>query len=372
MSSIMIVLLMVISSGARYLGIVSYLALSILIVINVFKNSHKNKRYVIIFALLTIFLANSFYTLYLGDNIDPVVGNFLLQILFLLTLDYKKEQPRLVLEAMKWQILLSILLGLVGYIGINNSMLIDAGSAKGFSGFYALAGIFATPQLLASVCIAFLLFQPVFGGNISRNDIYNNICKYTALGVMLLSLNRVNILFYMLWKIVTLLKRKFGGMLILFCMAFFGVILCSITISYLSLDGTLLQTVQSRLALILGVISTIDFNDVWQLLFGVFNSIHFYLPEYFVDINYIENGFLFIFKYFGILGLITYVAFTSLLAIALFREGYKLLALYAIFYLIVVQNFTNEFVSFIFPQIIYLLMYCAYVKNRDVIVLNKG
>ncbi len=44
-------------------------------------------------------------------------------------------------------------------LGINNSMLIDAGSAKGFSGFYALTGIFATPQLLASACIAFLIFS---------------------------------------------------------------------------------------------------------------------------------------------------------------------------------------------------------------------
>ena len=119
-------------------------------------------------------------------------------MMFLLTLDYKKERSLLILEAIKWQILGSFILGLIGFLGINNSMLIDAGSAKGFSGFYALTGIFATPQLLASACIAFLIFHPIIRCRDSENKKNGSFTSYISLSVLLASLNRVNIVFILL------------------------------------------------------------------------------------------------------------------------------------------------------------------------------
>lgn len=371
MTNTILILLMVISASAHYLGIISYLALSILIIINVIKNSHTIRRSFLIIALLTIFLINSAYTIYSGLKIDSVVGNFFLQVIFLLTLDYKKENSQTVLEAIKWQIVLSFILGLIGFSGINKSMLIDAGAAKGFSGFYALTGIFATPQLLASACIAFLIFQPIIKCRGAENKNNSNIVTYVSLCVLLVSLNRVNIVFFLLWKLTKPLFKKLGGNVILFLAALFGCALFYIAISFLSLDSTILQTVQSRIALILGVISTIDFNDIWQIIFGMFNTITFYLPEYLIDISYVENGFLFIFKYFGVFGLMIYLSFSIIIFISLFKRN-KLLAFYAAFYLLIVQNFTNEFVSIIFPQIIYLLIYCAYADNRSTMQLRIG
>ncbi|HDR2318352.1 hypothetical protein [Enterobacter asburiae] len=371
MTNLIFVLLMVISASAHYLGMVSYLALSILIIINVIKNNHTIRRSLIVIILLTIFLINSAYTIYSDLSIDPVVGNFLLQMMFLLTLDYKKERSLLILEAIKWQILASFILGLIGFLGINNSMLIDAGSAKGFSGFFALTGIFATPQLLASACIAFLIFHPIIRRSDSENKKNSNFTKYISFSVLLASLNRVNILFVLVWKIIKPLYKKIGGNAILFLLVLCGVVVLYIATSFISFDSTILQTVQSRIALIFGVISTINFNDVWQVVFGMFNTITFYLPEYLVDISYVENGFLFIFKYFGVFGLMTYLLFSLLIILSLFRRS-KLLAFYAAFYLLIVQNFTNEFVSIIFPQIIYLLIYCAYADNRSTMQLRIG
>ncbi|WP_455507434.1 hypothetical protein [Enterobacter sp.] len=371
MTNVKLILLMVISASAHYLGIIAYLALSILIIINVIKNSLTIRRIFIIIAFLTIFLLNSASTLYSGLTIDSVVWNFFLQMIFLLSLDYKKENSLLVLEAIKWQIVVSFILGLIGLAGINKSMLIDAGSAKGFSGFYALTGIFATPQLLASACIAFLIFKPIIRCGESENKKNNNFIRYVSLSVLLVSLNRVNIVFFLLWKLIKPLYKKLGGNVILFLLALLGVTLFYIAISFLSLDSTILQTIQSRMALIQGVISIINFNDVWQILFGMFNTITFYLPEYLIDISYVENGFLFIFKYFGLFGLMTYLSFSILIFITLFKRN-KVLAFYAAFYLLIVQNFTNEFVSIIFPQIIYLLMYCAYADNRSTIQQRIG
>lgn len=370
MTNIALMVLMVISASAHYLGIISYLALSLLIIINVIKNSHTIRRIFLIIILLTVFLLNTTYTLYSGLTIDSVVGNLFLQIMFLLTLDYKKENSLLVLEAIKWQIVISFILGLIGFLGINKSMLIDAGSAKGFSGFYALTGIFATPQLLASACIAFLIFRPIIkcDGNENKNS---NIITYVSLSVLLVSLNRVNILFLLLWKLLKPLYRKLGGNVLLLLVALTGMMLFYIAISFLSLDSTILQTVQSRIALFSGVISTINFDDIWQIIFGMFNTITFYLPEYLIDISYVENGFLFIFKYFGVFGLMTYLSFSILIFISLYKRN-KLLAFYAAFYLVIVQNFTNEFVSIIFPQIIYLLIYCAYADNRSTMQTRIG
>ncbi|MBJ9515927.1 hypothetical protein [Citrobacter portucalensis] len=365
MANVIIILLMVVAASANYLGIISYISLSILIVINLIRNKHTHKRNFAIVSILSVFLINTLYTVYSGFDIDPVVGNFLLQILFLLTLDYRKEQSLLIYEAIKWQVLISFLLGLIGFMGINNSMLIDAGSAKGFSGFYALTGIFATPQLLASACIALVLFQPIISSSISQVKKSSSIIKYISLCVLLVSLNRVNILFFISWKMISPIYKKIGGIAILFLLSFLGVIVFYMAILFMSLDNTVLQTVQSRIALISGVISTINFNDIWQVLFGLFNDINFYLPEYLIDISYIENGFLFIFKYFGAFGLIVYVLLSLSIVISLLRRNNKLLAIYAAYYLFIIQNFTNEFVSLIFPQIIYLLIYCAHANNRS-------
>ena len=359
------VLLMVAAASAHYLGVVSYISLAFLIIINVMTKGLTFRRYILILLFLIVFILNSLYTYSLNLSIDPVVGNFALQILFLLTLNHKKEQAAIIFNAMTWQILISLALGGVGLLGIDRSMLIDAGSAKGFSGFYALTGLFATPQLLGSVCLAFLLFHPLFKKELLKSKLRDKITEFVSFGVLLVTLNRVNIGFYFLWKFFAVFYKKLG-VLGFFALTLISGVVVSYSIIYiLSLGDNSLQTLQSRMALILGVISTISFDDWWQVIFGMFNNIHFYLPLYQIDITYIENGFLFIFKYFGSLGILVYSVCGLILVFSLFNNNQRLLSAYAVYYIFVAQNFTNEYVSIVFPQIIYLLIYFSNIKNKN-------
>lgn len=360
------VLLMIVAASAHYLGIVSYISLAFLIIINVMTNRFTLRRYILILLFFIVLILNTLYTYSQNLSIDPVVGNFALQILFLLTLNQKKEQAAIIFNAITWQILISLVLGGVGLLGIDRSMLIDAGSAKGFSGFYALTGVFATPQLLGSVCLAFLLLHPLLKNEPLNNKFRNKIIDFVSFGVLLISLNRVNIGFYVLWKFFVVLYNKLGGLGVFALTLLSGIVVSYSSIYILSLDETPLQTIQSRLALILGVISTINFDDWWQVIFGMFNNIHFYLPVYQVDITYIENGFLFIFKYFGGFGILVYGVCSLILVLSLFKNNQRLLSAYAFYYLFVAQNFTNEYVSIVFPQIIYLLIYFSNRKKKDI------
>lgn len=359
------VLLMIAAASAHYLGVVSYISLASLIIINVMIKGLTFRRYIIILLFLIVFILNSLYTYSQNLSIDPVVGNFALQILFLLTLNYKKEQAAIIFNAMTWQILISLALGGVGLLGIDRSMLIDAGSAKGFSGLYALTGLFATPQLLGSICLAFLLLHPLLKIELLKSKFRDKITEFVSFGVLLVTLNRVNIGFYLLWKFFVVLYKKLGVLGVFALTLISGVVVSYSIVYILSLDDAPLQTIQSRLALILGVISTINFDDWWQIIFGMFNNIHFYLPAYQIDITYVENGFLFIFKYFGSLGILVYSVCGLILVISLFNNNQRLLSAYAVYYLFVVQNFTNEYVSIVFPQIIYLLIYFSKIKIKN-------
>lgn len=350
------ILLLVISSNAYYLGASSYIGIVLLIFINLFTGKLNQQSAFMIFLITSLVLFNTAHLYMDGKTVDVVVYNFFLQLLFLFSLDFRNVELRWTfIRALQMQIFISVFIGLVGVITGEHSMFVDAGHAKGFSGLLALRGIYSTPQLMASICLAaFFLCTPRQEKQIP--SLY--ISKTLSVAMLIFTINRVNLAALCLLgflRVNTSLKNKTIWQFVKLLSPLLGVVVAIISLQLLDYSKINLQTIQSRLYLFTGVISKINFDSVLSVLFGDFSIIHFYIPQYQVDINYVENGFLFLFKYFGIVGLLFYIVAGLVIAIKMRKINF-LLGAYAIFYLFVAQNFTNEFVSFVFPQVLFLLL----------------
>ncbi|WP_155409069.1 hypothetical protein [Pluralibacter gergoviae] len=357
MARVIILALMLISANPYYLGSIAYAAVIALVFYNVFTTKYSHQRLLALLLFISYYIINFIYVFSQKAEFDPVVLNFFVQMLFLLTVNYSNISLfRTLYFSMQLQVGLSVLLGLVGFMTGGGAMFVDAGSAKGFSGFYALTGLFATPQLLSSVSLAVVLFSKTFTKKITLFPFFNFMSALSYI-TMLVSLNRINLLGVIALKFLAWFKDRKDKHILIFLLPLLIMLLFFILLSVIDLRSVDLQTINSRLALFSGVLSTINLSSIWQLIFGSFSKIHFYLREYIVDIYYVENGFLFLFKYFGSLGLLIYFSIAIFFVVYLYKKNMSILALYTFFYLFIVQNFTNEYVSFVFPQILSLIIF---------------
>lgn len=359
------ILLLVISSNAYYLGVSSYIGIVLLIIINLFTGKLNQQGVFMIFLVTSLVLFNTAHLYVDGKTADVVVYNFFLQLLFLFTLDFRNAELRWIfIRALQAQIFISAFIALVGVITGEHSMFVDAGHAKGFSGLLALRGIYSTPQLMASICLAaFFLCTPRQEKRIPSLF----VSKTLASAMLIFTINRVNLIALCLlgfFKINTSLKNKTIWQFAKLISPLLGIVIVIISLQLLDYSKINLQTIQSRLYLFTGVISEINFDSVLSVLFGDFSTIHFYIPQYQVDINYVENGFLFLFKYFGIAGLLLYIVAGCFVVVKVKKINFMLGA-YAVFYLFIAQNFTNEFVSFVFPQVLFILLSYPYVLKSQ-------
>lgn len=367
-SSYIYIFILVVAANASYLGTVSYAAILILILINLFANRLNSGALLLLFMTLSLVLFNTVRIFIDGKKVDMVVYNFLLQLIFLLTLDYSSIVLRYVfIRALQLQIFLSATLAIFGILFNEHSMFIDAGHAKGFEGMLALRGIFSTPQLMASICLAMLFLSS------SRIVIGNRtqlVGKFLSAIMLVFTINRINFIFLFilaLFKANFNFKGKLTWQFIKLLSPLITVSLVLISLQLIDYTQINLQTLQSRMFLLNGVLSEINFNSFVSVLFGDFSTIHFYIPQYQVDIDYVENGFLFLFKYFGVVGLIAYIVIGAALSVNAFKKHF-VPGLYVFFYLFVVQNFTNEFVSFVFPQVMFLILSYTHTSARQQVI----
>lgn len=361
-----ITILLVVASGAYYLGSLSYLAVGVLILINLFTNKLSILRYICIFSLILLFSFNLIRVPVIAD-FDYVALNFFLQILFLLSINFRNvNYHKCIFTSLKIQICISVVLSFFGWLTNNMSMFVDADSAKGFSGLFAMRGIYSTPQLLASVCLALVFFS-------RYRVLQSSSTKFSIvalLSIMVASLNRVNaiglclLIFYSLQKY----KRK-SLVLIINMLIVLAVIIFSVNVNLDKFAN--FQTMESRSLLIEGIIGCINTDSIISVIFGDFEKIYFYIPQYLIYVSYVENGFLFILKYYGIMGLLFYVVICMIFIYKLKRNNHNELALYAFIYLFIIQNFTNEFLVSVFPQITSLMLFINYCTKRENIVYNN-
>lgn len=354
-SQLIYLLLLVISASSYLVGAVAYVSIILLIIINLTFFKIDNARYCIIAIFVLFFLYNLINTVIKGLDIDLVVINFALQFVFLVTLKFDNSiQRKLIIRSLVWVLIISLILSIVGYFLGDYSTFVDAGNAKGFDGVLAMRGVFATPQLMASVCLA-LLFLTAKNEFKTKNQLI--LIYGIAFIVLLLTINRVNIAAFFLLAFICLNNSHRNSRLWLIVklfspLAIIGIF--AIVINSISLSDINIQTLESRIFLIDGVLSKLDTDSLPSLLLGDFSVINFYLPQYLVYINYVENGFLFIAKYFGFLSLFIYIIIAIYCSSRVVNNS-LLNAVYIFYYLFVVQNFTNEFVSIVFPLIVFML-----------------
>lgn len=355
---------MLISANPYYLGSVAYAAVIALVIYNIFTTKYSHQRLLGLLLFVSYYIINFICVFSQKSDFDPVVLNFFVQMLFLLTVNYSNITLfRTVYFSMQLQVIISATLGVVGLMTGGGAMFVDAGSAKGFSGFYALTGLFATPQLLSSVSLAVILFSKTFTKTITLSPILKSMSCLSYI-TMLVTLNRINLLGVITLKFSEWFKDRKDKHILILLLPLFAILFVFILLNVVDFRRVDLQTINSRLALFYGVLSTIDLDSIWQLIFGSFDKIHFYLRDYIVDIYYVENGFLFLFKYFGLLGLLIYCSIAALYVFYLYKKEMLILALYTFFYLFIVQNFTNEYVSFVFPQILSLIIFSSLNSPR--------
>jgi hypothetical protein len=353
-----VTLLLVISAGAFVLGSLSYIAVGMLILINLFKNKLPLPRYFCIIIVVFLFVLNLIRVPEFND-FDYVALNFALQLIFLLSVDYRDVRYcRNILLSLKLQIAISVAWCAFGLLTGNMTMFVDAGSAKGFNGLYALRGIYSTPQLLASVCLAVLFFSK-YNVLQKRSTKRGIVSLFT---IMVASLNRVNIISLIALFFVSLQRHK-NRVLVYALNSLLLVLVLTLCIVFNIGQFINFQTIESRNLLIEGVVASINFDSIAEVLLGSFGKINFYIPQYIVYISYVENGLLFLLKYYGVLGLLSYIIICSLFVYKLFKQNHVQLAVYAFLYLFVVQNFTNEYLVTVFPEIIALMLFVFYYRD---------
>lgn len=353
----LMVLLYIIASCSFYFGVVSYIAILLIVVINLVSKKLSPIRYFFMCSIAFFLLIN---TLRLGSfsEMDLTAFNFSLQLILLCSLDLKKGKDiSIIYTSLSLQVALSLLFGLWGYMSNNFIMLVDAGQAKGIAGFYALRGLYSTPQILASISVLLIVLSVMLGIKSRRNQ----VVLVMSMMSLLLSLNRVNILVLCILAGLCMIKLVRHKILLLVLISTILVILM------LSIDNTNnfmnAATLDSRLFLINGVISTIDITSVSDVMFGNFKSFSFYLPQYFIHVSYVENGFLSILKYFGVFGLLAYIGSALYLVFNLIKNKMYILSIYATCYFFIVQNMTHEFVHIIFPLL--FAMFLAFTSHKS-------
>ncbi|WP_261925316.1 hypothetical protein [Aeromonas caviae] len=213
--------------------------------------------------------------------------------------------------------------------------------AKGIvDGFPLYKGIYSTPQILASMCLIYWISLYVTRGGSKYQLMF---VFPLSIALCLLSFNRTIIACsIVIFLIGTMLNRSPKAILISILAAFFLVIVLVNFISYFNIE-----TVNSRVALSEAVWDTIDMDAPLSILIGKQSpfSTMVNVGNGFVLSN-VENGFLFVLRFFGISGVAFYVIYILTLMCQSFLLNKDVVYVLFIFmYFFIVQLITQEFVS---------------------------
>ncbi|WP_394167727.1 hypothetical protein [Photobacterium piscicola] len=330
------VLIFISLSPAIFGGIFTKVSLIILIVFNTFMFCNI-KRLKYIFFIMIVFLILILKSIINDDNVDSSIYILLLNILFFVTL-YKSHN--VYLNAYLRGILISVILGFVMsvisiYYGLNQYSVSLAN--KGFLNIHSITGFTKIPQTFGSLCILLMFIFMT-----KKNKIFSNL----FLIISMLTINRVSLFTGLLLKSTSFNKLYYIVILIVI-----------FPLLWLLPDLTIInnsQTIFSRFDMILNIIQHMLNQNIFDLLFGSFQ-----LPDFSIykgtDITYIENGFMFIFYYFGIVGVLSYLLFSFYILCNVRKKG-KIYVYYSFLVLIVIPNFTHEylFLSF-YLSLIFIL-----------------
>ncbi|MFQ2671832.1 hypothetical protein ACV1DN_18970 [Aeromonas allosaccharophila] len=321
------------ASSPFHIGIISYACVLLLSLFNIFLDGIR-VAYLIPIILVNVYLISS------GHDIDFVVINVLLHCFCLLTF-VNKNRLMLLRDTLCLIIIANVFLFLYSKL-FNYDVFFVSSIAKGIEdGIPLYRGIYSTPQLLASMC---LIYWVVLYSTIKNaNKFHLSVVLPLSIFLCLMSFNRTilggSILIFGMGYIFNRSPRFF----------FLFLLLCIVAIPLIfELITTVnIETVNSRLYLSGFVWDTIDKYDVCKLLFGdqsVFST-EVKVVNYFV-LNNIENGFLFLFRFFGLCGLFFY---TLCIVLFMYKSYVKnrdfVYVCFILFYFVFVQLITQEFVS---------------------------
>ncbi|MBC5788678.1 hypothetical protein [Providencia sp. JUb39] len=343
------ILLLTLSSAASVVGMISYISLTTLIILHFFhfkSNKLRLGKFLILISyfliLLTIAVINK-EDRYL--DLDLSVINIFLQLMFLITL----PKSHIVFDSVKLslliQLLLSFLLCLYGLFFHDYSMFVDSKYTKGYDGLLIPTGIYSTPQALASVGLIVFFFNK------------EKIKKYIGVLAILSSLNRTS---YSTFLITIFLKSNKK----LILLSFLSFLLVFLYIYNLS-DYINLRTIISRLNLLFGAYSQINTDSLITILFGSWNKIEFYLPMYNIYKNYIENGYLFIFYHFGVIGLLVYIFYGIPLLLSLMKAKKNEITFLFFSYYFINPIMTHEYLITSFYQILFVFYFYSHNRNEE-------
>ena len=279
------------------------------------------------------------------DDIDLSNFNIFIQLLCLCTFPRNFDFFKLIKKSLSIQLLLSIFLCIYGLLFNDYSMFIDGKYTKGYEDILIPKGIYSTPQALASVSLVVFFLN---------KEKLNKILGFCGI---LISLNRTS---YAIFILTLLIKSNKKGLIffILTPLAFLFLVYFNIE-EYINL-----RTIDSRMNLLVGASSQINIDNVLFFIFGSWKKIEFYLPMYDIYKNYIENGYLFIFNSFGIVGIIIYLFFGLYIFSKLLKKKNNDITFLFLSYYFITPIMTHEYLISSFYQIIFVLYFMAFTIEK--------
>lgn len=286
------VLLLTLGAAASIIGNISYIAIILLIILDLLykKQSRENILSIILITtyFLMLYLIASFSLSMEDLNLSNI--NIFIQLICLITFPRTYDFFKLIKKSLSLQILFSILLCLYGLLFNDYFMFIDSKYTKGYEDILIPKGIYSTPQALASVALIVFFLNK------------EKIPKFLGFVGTLISLNRTSYAIFILTLLIKANKKALMFFTIISLLAF-------ILLFYNLEEYINLRTIDSRINLLLGASYQINIDNILSFVFGSWKKIEFYLPMYDIYKNYIENGYLFIFNFFGVIGIMIYLFF---------------------------------------------------------------
>ncbi|MGR3971275.1 hypothetical protein [Shewanella sp. 1180_01] len=343
-----IVLLIFISASPSLVGgFLSKFAIINLVLINLFFFKVNRRIFFIMFFIASLFLAKYFLAIISdSDKVDlyPLVVS--LHFYFMVSYPFGN---RVYFNSVKVGIGLCFYLGFIASLIsliIGEQFFLFSLANKGLPNVYAFEGFTTTPQAFASLAVLMLILN---------YNIRSQVRKLFPFLGLLFSINRT--LF-------------FGSILVFFYRSLFYLLpvffLIFIFLGMFSFDAKLftLQTLLSRIDMLINVSSSFFSMDIFNVIFGTFNSPNFEVHS--TGTKYIENGVMFILYYFGLVGFFIYSISTCLFAYIITKHRFESKTKILIYFILVatiVPMLTHEYlyISF-YISLIFVVNQVFYAK----------
>jgi hypothetical protein len=347
-----IVFLFVTIASGLLPGIITKSALVLSILINLIYFPNKTK-------VITILCFSSYILLtVLIDSIDGVSESTFIVLLLLVWFISIPKFYNGYLECIKTVVIYSLILGAVAaiysiFFPSQNYDFTYNMASKGLPNIEAFIGLSNIPQTYGILGI--MVYVLTFEHTKKRSYLYLFIAN--------LALNRVTFIL----TLVSIFKRY----LLLALLFFISLLLVLIfTIDSETLFAT--HSLTNRVGLTLGIWQQYMSGSLLDILIGIKSKPQVFYMTSIVGIDYIENGYMFLLYYYGVIGLFSYLLFFSFWIFIipfLFKVKLGKLNLYiAILYFFIVPLFTHEMLHINFYMMMYILFYRTYSSKLDRVV----